>query len=364
MMRRNPPNARPQDPHFESFADEYADLRSILTRSAAAQDEHHHQRDRYDREWDDDLRQERDPYQRDPYRQEGDAYRHDPRRFLRSEAAYEAAYDDDEQDLEPADYDYYSPPFRLERWPVRRKSSISLRILLGVLVAAGMAVMFALLTSDATQAVITSAREALSGAPPERSARVDTASTRLTPSDLELKDPARFSTRSGRPDSALDAVSTAAAPSREDIEPAYPRAAAYQSVSPYRNAPQSRALLAAPPFTGSPPAAARAAAAPTRTLAPDELAKLMRRARSMLAVGDIPSARLLLERMADARDASAAFILAQTYDPQALATRDAREIRSDPAAARAWYERAAELGSIEARRHLSQLENQPRQKDE
>jgi TPR repeat protein len=83
----------------------------------------------------------------------------------------------------------------------------------------------------------------------------------------------------------------------------------------------------------------------------------MRRARSLLAAGDIPSARLLLERAADAQEPNAAFMLAQTYDPVALGTQDARRIVPDPAAARAWYERAAQLGSIEAQRRLGQSPN-------
>ena len=83
----------------------------------------------------------------------------------------------------------------------------------------------------------------------------------------------------------------------------------------------------------------------------------MRRARSLLAAGDIPSARLLLERAADAQEPNAAFLLAQTYDPVALGTQDARLISPDPAAARTWYERAAQLGSVEAQRRLGQLSN-------
>ena len=44
-------------------------------------------------------------------------------------------------------------------------------------------------------------------------------------------------------------------------------------------------------------------------------AMLMTRAKGLLATGDIPPARLLLERAADAQEPSAALMLAQTYDP-------------------------------------------------
>ena len=83
----------------------------------------------------------------------------------------------------------------------------------------------------------------------------------------------------------------------------------------------------------------------------------MSRAKSMLAVGDIPTARLLLERAADAQDATAAFLLAQTYDPVVLGTRDIRTITPDPAMARDWYQKAARLGSAEAQSRLAQLKN-------
>jgi TPR repeat protein len=88
----------------------------------------------------------------------------------------------------------------------------------------------------------------------------------------------------------------------------------------------------------------------------DELAALMTRAKAMLAAGDIPPARLLLERAAEAQDASAALMLAQTYDPLVVGKQDARNINTDPEMARTWYQRAAQLGSPDAQRRLSQLQ--------
>jgi TPR repeat protein len=84
---------------------------------------------------------------------------------------------------------------------------------------------------------------------------------------------------------------------------------------------------------------------------------MMTRARSLIEVGDISPARLLLERAANAQDPGAALLLAQTYDPAVLGTPDMRSINSDPAAARGWYEKAARLGSAEAQARLSQLQN-------
>ncbi len=109
---------------------------------------------------------------------------------------------------------------------------------------------------------------------------------------------------------------------------------------------QQLAVAAAPVVAGP----------PVRRLDADELATLMTRAKALLAAGDIPPARLLLERAAEAQEASAALMLAQTYDPTVLGTQDIRNITPDPALARNWYQRAAQLGSADAQRRLSQLQ--------
>jgi hypothetical protein len=100
-----------------------------------------------------------------------------------------------------------------------------------------------------------------------------------------------------------------------------------------------------------------AAAPPARRLDADELATLLTRARSLIAMGDIAPARLLLERAADAQEAGAALLLAQTYDPAVLGTPDTRSITPDPAKARDWYQKAAQFGSQDARQRLSQIQN-------
>jgi TPR repeat protein len=94
-----------------------------------------------------------------------------------------------------------------------------------------------------------------------------------------------------------------------------------------------------------------------RRIDPDELTALLKRAKSLLAIGDITSARLLLERAADAQEADAALMLAGTYDPQVLGTQDMRSITPDSATARLWYQKAAQFGSSDAKRRLSQIQN-------
>jgi hypothetical protein len=99
------------------------------------------------------------------------------------------------------------------------------------------------------------------------------------------------------------------------------------------------------------------AAARSKTLDPETLAALTTRAKSLLTLGDIAAARLLLERAASAQDPTAAFLLAQTYDPAVLGVRDTRSITPDPVMARDWYRKAASFGSAAAQQRLTQFQN-------
>ena len=120
-----------------------------------------------------------------------------------------------------------------------------------------------------------------------------------------------------------------------------------------RNAHQSQPEIRQPTTV----AQVAVAAPPARHLAPDELATLLKRAKSLIEVGDIAPARLLLERAADAQEASAALLLAQTYDPAVLGAQDMRSITPDPAMARDWYQKAARFGSLDAQQRLAQMQN-------
>ena len=157
-----------------------------------------------------------------------------------------------------------------------------------------------------------------------------------------------------------------ASPSRDEIAAAYQSAIKGKVAVPEpvaREAPREVAAVApsAPVVAVAPavrePVPVTREAAPVRRIDPDELAALLKRAKSLLAIGDITSARLLLERAADAQEAEAALMLAGTYDPQVLGSQDLRSVTPDPAAARLWYQKAAQLGSADARRRLGQLQN-------
>ena len=84
-----------------------------------------------------------------------------------------------------------------------------------------------------------------------------------------------------------------------------------------------------------------------------ENAALMERGLDLLRSGDIASARLLFERLANAGIADAALALAATYSPRYLAQHNLIGVVGDETKARSWYQRASELGSTEADRILA-----------
>src|ERR1700682_3549762 len=141
-------------------------------------------------------------------------------------------------------------------------------------------------------------------------------------------------------------------PTRDEIASAFKTARQGQpeaAVPPVATAP----VVAAAPAAAVPSAAAPAA----RRIDAEELATLLKRAKSLIAIGDIAPARLLLKRAADAQEATAALLLAQTYDPAVLGKQDMRSIAPDPALAREWYQKAARYGSVDAQQRLSQMQN-------
>lgn len=235
-----------------------------------------------------------------------------------------------------------------------RRSSVSFKLLMGVLACSGVAVLFALFTSDATRDIIGNAKASIAAVLPAPSNAAQPETTQLTANDLQVKAPSPVQAPAypaarapNQPNQNMQVASTAS-PSREDISNAYQ--SALQSTPP-ATAPAAPAAVPAA-------VAAPAAAAPQpRHIDAGELSMLMGRARALLDVGDISSARLLLERAADGQDANAAWMLARTYDPEVLGPQDVRNIVPDPAMAKSWYQKAAQLGSVEAQRRLAQLPN-------
>jgi hypothetical protein len=102
---------------------------------------------------------------------------------------------------------------------------------------------------------------------------------------------------------------------------------------------------------------------PVRPLDREEIAYLIKRGQEFILAGDLASARLVLQRAAEAGDARAALMLAGTYDPamlekigiQGFGPDIVRGFVPDPALARTWYQWAKEFGSTEAARRLDTL---------
>jgi hypothetical protein len=245
-------------------------------------------------------------------------------------------------DGEPDPSEYMAPLRK------NRRLSVSSRILAGALATAAVGILFAMFSSDATRDIIVNAKASIAASLPAPYAGAQRDPAQLTAGDTQLKNPkdaARLSAPASQTPGVRTLATVAVAPTREEITTAY------------QSALQGRAPAAAAPAAAAPTAAAPPVATlPPRKLDPDELAALMKRAKGLIEIGDIAAARLLLERAADAQEASAALLLAQTYDPAVLGAQDTRSITPDPAAARTWYQKAAQLGSPDATQRLAQMQ--------
>ncbi|MBI5263918.1 MAG: sel1 repeat family protein [Bradyrhizobium sp.] len=244
--------------------------------------------------------------------------------------------------------------------PSERGSKLTKRILAVFLACSGVAILGAVFYSDDARVVIANAKASISNVIAEQ-----TAPPHAEPvvHKIPSKDPARVTNPIVLVRADANEISSQAGPSRDAIATAYQSAlqsrapaAAPLPAAPAPAAPAAAAVPAPAPVA-APVAAPSPVAAPAKTLDPETLSALMNRAKGMLEVGDIAPARLLLERAANSHDPTAAFLLAQTYDPVVLGTRDIRTITPDPAIARDWYQKAARLGSNEARARLAQLQN-------
>ena len=90
---------------------------------------------------------------------------------------------------------------------------------------------------------------------------------------------------------------------------------------------------------------------------PGDITRLLTRGEALLASGEIAAARAMFKRLADSGEPRAALALAETYEQSTLDRLGARGLAPEIEIARAWYERAKELGSTEAQRRLDALAN-------
>jgi hypothetical protein len=245
------------------------------------------------------------------------------------------------------------------------------RIVTGVVVVSAIAAVLALFSIDSTRAVIFNASLGGGGGSAPPPAQLAAAVPEPAQPQRSIAAPPLAAEPTGAEVAAARRTPSnamaSASPTRDEIAAAYqsalkgnkvvvPEPVAREASREVAAVTPTAPVVAVAPAVREPVPVTREAA-PARRIDPDELAVLLKRAKSLLAIGDITSARLLLERAADAQEAEAALMLAGTYDPQVLGSQDLRSVTPDAAAAKVWYQKAAQLGSADAQRRLGQLQN-------
>lgn len=111
--------------------------------------------------------------------------------------------------------------------------------------------------------------------------------------------------------------------------------------------------------TGDPVKAASSSGPEPKISAPAEAPKaedrLTVRAEELFRKGDVSGARLLLERALDSGNARAAFLLAETFDPNVLSRLGVLGIRGEASKAREFYARARAMGIAQAGERMEAL---------
>jgi len=275
---------------------------------------------------------------------------------------YDQPYEDERYDDESPEYTFGS----------KQQKPRTSYVVTGVLAATTIAAVVGLFSIDATRSVIVNAKASLAslapsslGGSPGEAAPPAQPPLRVASAvapEPRIAAPEAQAVYRARPEPAA-APEPVPAPVAAAPVPAKPKEAyawqpsraeisqAYQSAAKSQQQQQMAAVAPAAPVPPQP-----AAAPSSRRIDADEVAGILKRAKSLLAMGDVASARLLLERAADV-EAEAALMLGTTYDPAVVGNRDMRSITPDPAMARQWYQKAAALGSADARFRLSQLQN-------
>jgi hypothetical protein len=82
---------------------------------------------------------------------------------------------------------------------------------------------------------------------------------------------------------------------------------------------------------------------------------LMTRANESFKKGDVSGARVIYEYLAMQGSAAAAMAMGESYDPQVLSKLVVKGLDPDAKKARQWYEKAEQLGNMEARSRLNAL---------
>ena len=106
------------------------------------------------------------------------------------------------------------------------------------------------------------------------------------------------------------------------------------------------------PMTSVPPLGGETSVRPEPAKVDD---RLVSRGEELLSKGDVSGARLVLERALAGGHARAAFLLAETFDPNMLSKLGTLGLKGDAAKAREFYTQAQTLGMTQARERLEAL---------
>jgi hypothetical protein len=224
--------------------------------------------------------------------------------------------------------------------PRIRSSFISPRLLVCVFGAAAVAMVFAMLPSDATKNVMAYIGASTAAVFPASSVAAQSSLASKTGGGVQPKDRAALAAPANQASAVQVAMRPAAEPTREEITSAFRNA---------QNAlPNGVAVVAAVAEPAHP-------AETIHRLDPDDIAASLKRADALIASGDLAAARLVLRGAADAGDAHAAMTLGGTYDPAILVKLGVHGFAPDIALARDWYEKARSYGATDAAQRLQIL---------
>jgi hypothetical protein len=90
-------------------------------------------------------------------------------------------------------------------------------------------------------------------------------------------------------------------------------------------------------------------------LPPQEEAELLKRGEELLRQGGIAAARIIFEELAQKGSSKGALALARSYDPHYIPNSRTSAVTPDLNKALAWYRRADQLGSAEARERIAEI---------
>ena len=258
------------------------------------------------------------------------------------------------------------PTVMSDPWPVQgTRSGLGLTIRFSV--AAGIAALIALLVVGKFPIAFISGKAELQQSSPSFGSRFSGQNTK--PVEAAKSATAQLIETQELPRERSDRIPPQGTVARA-IDPGPVQAVATTASPPTASPPPVASRVTAPaPASAEPRAAVAPAPANAETRTPaapaksfvrrqldrEEITALIRRGDAFILSGDLASARLVLQRAAEAGDASAALKLAGTYDPIVLEKSGIQGFGSDIAAARTWYERAKEFGSAEATRRLEML---------